>query len=132
MYPEQYLPILDDIDSSGVTMVIEHFGLPIFTGNNNLAEWKIFIKQVSQNDNWYLKLSGFDLNNDMKNVRKCLSFVFENILTNQLCYGSNFPISHKGNYSSWREFLIKYIRDNRSINDVFFNVANKVYLKGEL
>ncbi len=48
MYPEQYLPLLDTIDSSGVTMVIEHFSLPIFAGNDNLSEWKTFMKQVSQ------------------------------------------------------------------------------------
>jgi len=132
MYPEQYLPILDDIAHSGVTMIVEHFGLPIFAGNNNLAEWKTFIKQISQNDNWYMKLSGFDMNNNMKDVRKCLDFVFDNIPTSQLCYGSNFPVSHQDNYSSWRYFLVEYIKDDSAIKDVFFNVANKVYLKGEL
>ena len=131
MYPEQYLPLLDDIDSSSVTMMIEHFGLPIYAGNDNLNEWKALIKQLSQNDNWFLKLSGFDLNNDIRNVSKCLDFVFDNISTSKLCYGSNFPVSHQGNYNSWKDFLVEYIRDGNAIKDVCLNVANKIYLKGD-
>lgn len=131
MYPEQYLPLLDAIDSSGVTMAIEHFGLPIFAGNDNLSEWKTFIKQVSQNDNWYMKISGFDLNNSMRDINKCLDFIFDNISTRKLCYGSNFPVSHQNDYNNWKGFLVEYINNNSVIKDVFFNVANKVYLKGD-
>ena len=118
MYPEQYLPFLEDIESSGVTMVVEHLGLPVFTGNNNLAEWKTFLRQVSQNNNWHLKLSGFDMNNDMKDVYKCLDFVFENVSTNQLCYGSNLPISHQDNYNNWKNLLVEYIDSNDIVKDI--------------
>ncbi|MDE4955469.1 amidohydrolase, partial [Francisella tularensis subsp. holarctica] len=75
-------------------MVVEHFGLPLVGRNNNLAEWQRFIKECSQNTHWNLKLSGFDLNNQMSNVKKALYFVFENISFHQLFYGSNFPVSN--------------------------------------
>ena len=129
MYPEQYLSILDDIESSGVTMAIEHFGLPVYAGNNNLFEWKTFIKEISENNNWCLKLSGFDLNNDMENINKCLDFVFDNISTRKLCYGSNFPVSHKNSYSHWAKLLSEYINDNEAAKDLFYNTAKSIYFK---
>lgn len=132
LYPEQYLQVLDSIASSGVTMVIEHFGLPILAGNDNLLEWQEFIKQVSQNYNWYLKLSAFDLNNDINDVHKALNFILDNITTDKLCYGSNFPISQQNNYSSWQGYLLNYLDDDVAIKDIFLNVANKVYFKNNL
>lgn len=65
MYSEQFLPILEKINNSDVKMVVEHFGLPLFGRNNNLIEWQRFIQECSQNTNWNLKLSGFDLNNEI-------------------------------------------------------------------
>ncbi len=107
MYPEQFLPILEKINNSDVKMVVEHFSLPLFGRNNNLIEWQRFIQECSQNTNWNLKLSGFDLNNEISNVEKALGFVFENISFHQLCYGSNFPVSNHDDYNSWQKFLYK-------------------------
>ncbi|ABK89907.1 amidohydrolase family protein [Francisella tularensis subsp. novicida] len=129
MYPEQFLPLLEKINNSGVKMVVEHFGLPLFGRNNNLAEWQRFIKECSQNTNWNLKLSGFDLNNQMSNVEKALDFVFENISFHQLCYGSNFPVSNHDDYNFWQKFLYKYIDNDEISKHVFKNVARRIYFK---
>ncbi|ALB01773.1 hypothetical protein ACH24_03560 [Francisella persica ATCC VR-331] len=79
--------------NSDVKMVIEHFSLHLF-GHINLIEWQRFIEECNQNTNLNLKLSGFDLNNEISNVEKVLDFVFDNISFHQLCYGSNFSISN--------------------------------------
>ncbi|MDE5020988.1 amidohydrolase, partial [Francisella tularensis subsp. holarctica] len=76
---------------------------PLFGRNNNLEEWQIFIKECSQNTNRNLKLSGFDLNNQMSIVKKALDFVFENISFHQLCYGSNFHVSNHYYYNFWQK-----------------------------
>tara|TARA_B110000261_G_C12985832_1_gene318310 strand:- start:100 stop:801 length:702 start_codon:yes stop_codon:yes gene_type:complete len=87
LYPEQFLPLLKLINTSGVIMAIEHFGLPIFGDNSNLVEWHSLINQIAQNKKWYLKLSGFDLNNNFKYLKIALEVVFQNIQSNRLCYG---------------------------------------------
>jgi len=51
--------------------------------------------------------------------------------TDKLCYGSNFPVSYQNDYNNWKDFLVEYISNNSVIRDVFFNVVNKVYLKGD-
>ncbi|QIW09982.1 amidohydrolase family protein [Francisella sp. LA112445] len=127
MYPEQFLTILSSIDSSQVTMVIEHFGLPIFNDKNSLECWYSLINECKQNSNWNLKLSGFELNNDSSYVNKALDFIFENIHDNQLCYGSNFPVSNQNNYSFWQSFLHKYINNDTISKNVFKNVAQNIY-----
>ncbi|API86620.1 amidohydrolase family protein [Francisella uliginis] len=127
MYPEQFLTILNSIDSSQVTMVIEHFGLPIFKNSKSMKSWYSLIKECRQNSNWNLKLSGFELNNDFSHVNKALNFVFENIHDSQLCYGSNYPVSNQNNYSFWQSFLHKYINNDRISKNVFKNVAQKIY-----
>lgn len=127
MYPEQFLTILNSINKSQVTMVIEHFGLPICKGNKSMESWYSLIKECKQNSNWNLKLSGFELNNDFSDVTKALGFVFENIPDTQLCYGSNFPVSHQNNYSFWQSFLHKCINDDTISENVFKNVAQKIY-----
>jgi predicted TIM-barrel fold metal-dependent hydrolase len=127
MYPEQFLPLLDEISNSDVNMVVEHFGLPLFGRNNNLDQWYKFIKEVAQNSSWTLKLSGFDLNNRMNDVTKALDFIFEKITFHQLCYGSNFPVSHQNDYSYWSKFLKGYINNNDIAKHVFENVARRVY-----
>ncbi|WP_150466233.1 amidohydrolase family protein [Francisella sp. SYW-9] len=129
MYPEQFLTILNSINSSQVTMVIEHFGLPIFKDKNSLESWYSLIQECKQNKKWNLKLSGFELNNDSYYVNKALDFVFENIHDSQLCYGSNFPVSNQNNYSFWQSFLHKYINNDRISENVFKNVAQKIYFK---
>lgn len=127
MYPEQFLTILNSIDNSQVTMVIEHFGLPILEDKESLESWYNLIKECKQNKVWNLKLSGFELNNDFSDVNKALDFVFENINDSQLCYGSNYPVSHQNNYSFWQSFLHKYINNDRISKNVFKNVAQKIY-----
>jgi len=127
MYPEQFLPLLDNISKSEVDMVIEHFGLPIYGRNNNLDSWHKFIKICAQNPNWTLKLSGFDLNNDMLDVTKALDYIFENISESKLCYGSNFPVSSQNDYKFWQSFLFQYINNDNISKQVFENVAHRVY-----
>ncbi|BCD90936.1 amidohydrolase [Francisella halioticida] len=131
MYPEQFLAILDSVDSSQVTMSIEHFGLPIFSDNESLYKWYNLIKECTKNNNWKLKLSGFDLNNYFLHINKALDFVFENIKDTQLCYGSNFPVSHQNDYSFWHNFLYKYINDDKISENVFKNVAQEVYFNNK-
>ncbi|GAB4221957.1 MAG: amidohydrolase family protein [Francisella sp.] len=130
MYPEQFLHILEEINNSNVIMAIEHFGLPIFDNNANLAEWCTLINEVSQNKNWIFKLSGFDLNNTMSNIEKALDYVFENITINQLCYGSNFPVSNCTNYNAWKNFLYTYINNEELSQYVFKIVSLQTYFKG--
>lgn len=127
MYPEQFLPLLEKISKSEVDMVVEHFGLPIFGRNNNLDQWHKFIKECAQNPNWMLKLSGFDLNNNMTDVRKTLDFIFENITFHKLCYGSNFPVSYQNDYKFWQSFLYQYINNDNISKNIFENVARRVY-----
>ncbi|MED7819002.1 MULTISPECIES: amidohydrolase family protein [unclassified Francisella] len=127
MYPKQFLNILEKIDNSKVTMVIEHFGLPIFNDKESLESWYILINECKQNSNWNFKLSGFELNNDFSHINKALDFIFENIHDTQLCYGSNFPVSHKDNYDFWQSFLHKYINNDTISENVFRNVAQKIY-----
>ena len=71
----------------------------------------------------------YDLNNDMENINKCLDFVFDNISTRKLCYGSNFPVSHKNSYSHWAKLLSEYINDNEAAKDLFYNTAKSIYFK---
>lgn len=127
MYPEQFLPIMDVINNSGVKMAVEHFGLPIFASNGNIKEWQKFIKDISQNKNWHLKLSGFDLNNEISNVDRALDFVFDNIKEKQLCYGSNFPVSYTKNYSFWQNYLEEYINNDSVSQSIFYDVAKNIY-----
>ena len=127
LYPEQFLPLLNLIDKSGVKMAIEHFGLPIFGENNNLVEWHTLIQEISQHKRWYLKLSGFDLNNDFKLIYKSIDFILNNISSNQLCYGSNYPVSHSKSYSYWYNLLLGYIKGDKIIDDIFFNSAAELY-----
>ncbi|MED7788796.1 amidohydrolase family protein [Francisella sp. 19X1-34] len=129
MYPEQFLKILDCIYNSQVVMVVEHFGLPIFNNKNSLENWFSLIKEFKQNTNWNIKLSGSELNNDFSDVNKALDFVFENIHDTQLCYGSNFPVSHQNNYNFWQSFLHTYINNDRISENVFKNVAQRIYFK---
>lgn len=131
MYPEQFLPLLDSINKSGVKMVVEHFGLPLFGSNNNLDQWHKFINECSQHPDWYLKLSGFDLNNKMADVNRALDFVFENITFHKLCYGSNFPVSYQDDYSCWQNFLHDYIKNDKISENVFKNVARRVYFDNQ-
>jgi predicted TIM-barrel fold metal-dependent hydrolase len=127
MYPEQFLPFLDAINNSGVKMTIEHFGLPLYAKNGNAKEWQTFIKSISQNQNWYLKLSGFDLNNDICDVDRALDFIFDNVNEKKLCYGSNFPVSYTQDYNFWQNYLRKYINDEKVSQNVFCEVAREVY-----
>jgi predicted TIM-barrel fold metal-dependent hydrolase len=127
LYPEQFLPLLKLINTSGVIMAIEHFGLPIFGDNSNLVEWHSLINQIAQNKKWYLKLSGFDLNNNFKYLKIALEVVFQNIQSNRLCYGSNFPVSHIDNYRNWSDILKNNIKDGNMSNDIFFNTAHELY-----
>ncbi|MBK2044397.1 amidohydrolase, partial [Allofrancisella guangzhouensis] len=83
MYPEQFLPLLTLIDKSEVKMAIEHFGLPIFGENNNLTEWYSLIREMNNHSKWYLKLSGFDLNNDNKYTYEAMA-LFLNPYFNKL------------------------------------------------
>ena len=127
LYPEQFLPLLNLIDKSGVIMAIEHFGLPIFGENDNLIEWQILIKKIAQNDKWYLKLSGFEFNNNYKYLNKALKFVFENIESSRLCYGSNFPVSNTDNNTKWAIILKNQIKDDNTLKNIFFNTSNQLY-----
>lgn len=127
MYPEQFLPLLDSINNSGVKMAIEHFGLPLYAENGNVKEWQTFIKSISQNQNWYLKLSGFDLNNDICDVDRALDFIFDYINQKQLCYGSNYPVSYTQDYKFWQSYLRKYINDEKVSQNMFCKVASEIY-----
>ncbi|AXA34755.1 amidohydrolase family protein [Francisella adeliensis] len=127
MYPEQFLPLLDSINNSGVKIAIEHFGLPLYAENGSVKEWQTFIKNISQNKNWYLKLSGFDLNNDICDVDRALDFIFDYINQKQLCYGSNYPVSYTQDYKFWQNYLRKYINNEKVSQNIFCRVASDIY-----
>ncbi len=128
MYPNQFLDNIDIIHKSGVTTAAEHFGLPIFASQNNIKQWNTLLNEINQSDNITFKLSGLDLNNDDKYIKSSLDKVLNTITSDKLCYGSNFPVTNSHDYSEWQKILVHSIAsDNKMLDDIFFNTANKLY-----
>ncbi|MCW8107215.1 amidohydrolase family protein [Alteromonas ponticola] len=129
MYPGQFFKVLDAISASSVTMAIEHMGLPVISCTKNQRDWLSLVKAISHQSNWFLKLTGFDMLNKGERVTSTLDVIFETIAVSQLCYGSNYPVSHPNHYDSWFNTLREYLADEVIEKDVFYNTAKLLYFK---
>nr|WP_246261144.1 amidohydrolase family protein [Alteromonas ponticola] len=132
MYPDQYLPILDDIIASDVIMAMEHMALPIATSAENMQTWQTLLKLVSQQPNCTLKLSGFDIVNHNNDITRVLDILFDVMPMERLCWGSNYPVSNQNDYRCWQTRLSNYLGDPTIENTVFYQTANRLYFNGTL
>ncbi|MCW8091230.1 amidohydrolase family protein [Alteromonas sp. ASW11-130] len=130
MYPNQFLDLLDDIKASDVTMTLQHMALPVLSSAENQSHWRTLLKEISHQKNWIIKLSGFEMLNKDNQLEACLDSIFEIIPLNQLCYGSNYPVTHPHDYARWQNQLCEYINEEDVKMNIFYRTANRLYFSG--
>jgi predicted TIM-barrel fold metal-dependent hydrolase len=78
MYPEQLLKIIDIINESKVSCIVDHCGLPLLDNKASLATWNNLLKTAT-NSNIYFKISGLDINQSYKGIDYILEQMFKQL-----------------------------------------------------
>lgn len=117
VYHHQLRPALEFVSKfPGQKIVIDHCAKPDI-GNKNIADWKMYIKEIAAYPKVYCKLSGLLTEAKWKDWTEgdfypYLDAVFEYFGTNRLLYGSDWPVLQlSGNYGQWKKLLDNYLED---------------------
>ena len=94
--------------------VIDHCAKPDIK-NDNISEWKEWMKEIARHPNVYCKLSGLFTEANWKEWRTAqffpyLDVVFESFGTERLMFGSDWPVMLlAGTYVQWKNILELYM-----------------------
>lgn len=101
---------------SGQKFIIDHCAKPAIK-NKSINEWKKGMKEISQNENVYCKVSGLTTEADWINWKEkdfypYFDCVFETFGTDRLVFGSDWPVVLvSGTYAKWKNLLENYMYD---------------------
>jgi len=132
-YPYQINNLLLAIEQAGVTCILDHFALPAWKSANDNEHklWQETILDLSKNPTIFLKLSGLDMFKSAAEFDDILDFCLDNFPPKQLLYGSNNPVSFKGDYNKWYNYLHNYFTNKKTgketQEDIFLNSAAKLF-----
>lgn len=113
-YPYQINNLLPTIKESGVTCVLDHFSLPAWNKDNDADHklWQQTIIKLTDEKKIFIKASGLDMFKNQDDFDGVIDFCVNNFPSERLIYGSNHPLSFKGDYNAWYDYLYNYIDKN--------------------
>jgi L-fuconolactonase len=123
MYPYQLHKFLPFIIKSGVSCVVDHFGLPAWDNKKDHELWQQLIVGLGKIDHVYIKLSGLDMFKPETEFGEVLDFCLQNIPDTRLMYGSNYPVSYTNEPNYWCNYLNTFIKNDILKEKIFLSNA---------